>query len=79
MADVRNIAKDEMAKHMPSARAVIVGEPSQMQVVTGHKGGLMMQTNVRGYEVHSSLVHTGVSAVMTAARLIGWLEAQMSA
>ena len=69
----------EMAKHMPSASAVIVGEPSQMQVVTGHKGGLMMQTNVRGYEVHSSLVHTGVSAVMTAARLIGWLEAQMAA
>ncbi|MEM7317990.1 MAG: M20/M25/M40 family metallo-hydrolase, partial [Pseudomonadota bacterium] len=26
-----------------------------------------------------SIVHTGVSAVMTAARLIGWLEAQMSA
>lgn len=69
----------EMAKHMPAASAVIVGEPSQMQVVTGHKGGLMMQTNVRGYEVHSSLVHTGVSAVMTAARLIGWLEAQMAA
>lgn len=69
----------EMAKHMPPASAVIVGEPSQMQVVTGHKGGLMMQTNVRGYEVHSSLVHIGVSAVMTAARLIGWLEAQMAA
>lgn len=50
-----------------------------MQVVTGHKGGLMMQTNVRGFEVHSSLVHTGVSAVMVAARLIGWLEAQMEA
>ena len=67
----------EMAKHMPPAEAVIVGEPSQMQVVTGHKGGLMLHTHVHGYEVHSSIVHTGVSAVMTAARLIGWLEAQM--
>ncbi len=69
----------EMVKHMPPAEAVIVGEPSQMQVVTGHKGGLMLQTNVRGFEVHSSIVHTGVSAVMTAAKLIGWLEARMAA
>ena len=69
----------ELAKHMPPAEAVIVGEPSQMQVVTGHKGGLMLHTHVHGYEVHSSIVHTGVSAVMTAARLIGWLEEQMEA
>jgi len=68
-----------MAEHMPPASAVIVGEPSEMQVVTGHKGGLMMQTNVHGFEVHSSLVHTGVSAVMVAARLVGWLEGQMAA
>ena len=69
----------ELARHMPPAEAVIVGEPSQMQVVTGHKGGLMLHTHVHGYEVHSSIVHTGVSAVMTAARLIGWLEEQMAA
>lgn len=69
----------ELAKHMPPAEAVIVGEPSQMQVVTGHKGGLMLHTHVHGFEVHSSIVHTGVSAVMTAARLVTWLEAQMAA
>ena len=69
----------EMAGKMPPAQAVIVGEPSQMQVVTGHKGGLMLHTHVHGYEVHSSIVHTGVSAVMNAARLIGWLEGQMAA
>ncbi|MEO1492358.1 MAG: acetylornithine deacetylase [Pseudomonadota bacterium] len=69
----------EIAETMPKASAMIVGEPSEMQVVTGHKGGLMLQTHVHGYEVHSSIVHTGVSAVMTAARLIGWLEDQMAA
>ena len=68
----------EMAGKMPPAQAVIVGEPSQMQVVTGHKGGLMLHTHVHGYEVHSSIVHTGVSAVMNAARLIGWLEGQVA-
>ncbi|MEM7059972.1 MAG: acetylornithine deacetylase [Pseudomonadota bacterium] len=64
----------EMAKHMPPASAVVVGEPSEMQVVNGHKGGLMLHTHVHGYEVHSSLVHTGVSATMIAARLVTWLE-----
>jgi len=67
----------EMVAHMPPARAVIIGEPSDMQVVTGHKGGLMLLTHVHGFEVHSSLVHKGVSAVMTAARLVTWLEDQM--
>lgn len=68
----------EMVANMPSAEAVIVGEPSQMQVVTGHKGGMMFMTHVRGYEVHSSILDTGVSAVMVAARLITWLEDRMA-
>ena len=68
-----------MAKAMPPAAGVVVGEPTSMQVVTGHKGGLMLLTHVRGFEVHSSIVHTGVSAIMTAARLITWLEEQMEA
>ena len=66
----------EMRGTLPPASAVIVGEPSMMQVVTEHKGGLMLHTRVKGFEVHSSIVHTGVSAVMYAARLVGWLEAQ---
>ncbi|MFN3672256.1 MAG: acetylornithine deacetylase [Bosea sp. (in: a-proteobacteria)] len=52
--------------------AVIVGEPSMMQVVTGHKGGMRMRTSVRGHAVHSSRVHAGVPAVMIAAELIHW-------
>ncbi len=64
----------EMAANMPPASAVVVGEPSEMQVVNGHKGGLMLHTHVHGHEVHSSLVHTGVSATMIAARLVTWLE-----
>ena len=66
----------EMAAKMPPAPVVIVGEPSNMQVVTGHKGGLMLETHLRGFEVHSSILHTGVSAVHHAARLVTWLEDQ---
>jgi acetylornithine deacetylase len=65
---------DEMRTSMPAAAAVIVGEPSMMKVVTGHKGAVGMTTDVHGFEIHSSLMHEGVSAVMTAARLIEWLR-----
>ncbi|HEV7260115.1 MAG TPA: acetylornithine deacetylase [Bosea sp. (in: a-proteobacteria)] len=58
--------------------AVIVGEPSMMQVVTGHKGGLRMRTAVRGHAVHSSQMHAGVSAVMAAGELIHWHSETMA-
>ena len=63
----------EMAQTMPKAAACIVGEPSLMKVVTQHKGSVGIITRVHGFEIHSSLMHEGVSAVMTAARLITWL------
>ncbi|MFA3917538.1 acetylornithine deacetylase [Ruegeria hyattellae] len=57
---------------VPKGRIVIVGEPSMMQVVTGHKGDVGLNVHVHGFEVHSSLLHQGVSAVHEAARLIDW-------
>ncbi|PCJ74174.1 MAG: acetylornithine deacetylase [Rhodobacteraceae bacterium] len=68
----------EMVDKLPKARAVIVGEPSMMQVVTGHKGAVGFTTKVHGFEIHSSLMHNGVSAVMTAARLVEWLRVQFA-
>ncbi|RME16907.1 MAG: acetylornithine deacetylase [Alphaproteobacteria bacterium] len=62
----------EMARTLPRAAAAIIGEPSEMKVVNGHKGGIGIETHVRGFEVHSSLMHKGVSAVMEAARLVEW-------
>lgn len=70
---------DEMLDKLPKARAVIVGEPSTMQVVTGHKGAIGFKTHVHGFEIHSSLMHEGVSATMTAARLVEWLRQQFEA
>lgn len=57
---------------LPKGRAVIVGEPSTMQAVTGHKGGQGYATHVVGFEVHSSIAYQGVSAIHEAARLIDW-------
>lgn len=61
-----------VASGMPRASAAIIGEPSNMKVVTGHKGGIGFNVHVRGFEVHSSLLHTGVNAVMFGAKLIDW-------
>ncbi len=59
---------------VPPPRAVIVGEPTSMQSVTGHKGLVTLRTTVTGYETHSSQTNRGVSAVLTAARLVTYLD-----
>lgn len=63
---------EDMRRVLPKAGLAIIGEPSMMKAVTGHKGGLGFMVTVRGYEVHSSLMHQGVSAIMEAAKLIDW-------
>jgi acetylornithine deacetylase len=66
---------DDMVRTLPRAAAAIIGEPSMMQAVTGHKGGLAYNVTVHGFEVHSSLMHKGVSAIMEGAKLIEWANA----
>ncbi|AXI55377.1 Acetylornithine deacetylase (plasmid) [Pseudoseohaeicola sp. NH-UV-7] len=63
---------EAMQPVLPKGSAVIVGEPSTMKAVTGHKGGQGFATHVIGFEVHSSLMHTGVNAIMSGAKLIEW-------
>jgi acetylornithine deacetylase len=65
-----------LASDMPRASTVIVGEPSMMKTVTGHKGGTGFKTHVKGFEVHSSILHTGVSAIMESAKIIDWANKQ---
>ena len=67
----------EMAERIAPPRGVIVGEPTNMRTVTAHKAILDIVTRVHGFEVHSSLLHQGVSAVMVAARLVTWWEDRM--
>ena len=50
----------EMGVKCPPAHAVIVGEPTEMRTVNAHKAIADIVTRVRGHEVHSSLLHTGV-------------------
>lgn len=65
---------EAMQPILPKGSAVIVGEPSSMQAVTAHKGGTGFTLNVTGYEVHSSLLPEGVSAILESARVIDWVN-----
>ncbi len=62
----------EAMQVLPRADTVIVGEPTMMKAVTGHKGGVSYWVHMHGFEVHSSIMHTGVSAIMYGAKLIDW-------
>lgn len=60
----------EIARELPSPAAVVVGEPTEMVVVSGHKGIATWNVTVTGHEAHSSLIHLGASANMVAVRLM---------
>ena len=62
-------------KGMPVRPAMcIVGEPTNLQVVTGHKGKRSYVVEVRGFEAHSSLAPEGVNAIEYAAELIAHIK-----
>ena len=64
----------EFGKTLPKPRLVIVGEPTNMQVVDAHKGPVRWQVEVTGRAAHSSMSHLGVNAITYAARMITELE-----
>ena len=47
-----------------------VGEPTRMQVMTGHKGMRVTRCKLRGLEAHSSMAPDAVNAIEYAARII---------
>ncbi len=60
----------EMAAKLPKPALAIIGEPTMMKVVTGHKGITVHAVEVLGHEAHSSLPHLGLSANMVAVELM---------
>jgi acetylornithine deacetylase len=65
---------ETMQQVVPKGSAALIGEPSGMKIITGHKGGTGYHVHMKGYEVHSSLLPEGVSAIMEGARLITWVN-----
>ena len=51
----------------------VIGEPTELKPVLGHKGKLAMRCDVHGAACHSAYAPSGVNAIEYAARLIGEL------
>lgn len=61
-------------RRRPKPRLCIVGEPTEMKVVTAHKGIRAFETVVTGRDAHASAQDLGASAISAAARLIEFLN-----
>jgi acetylornithine deacetylase len=68
----RLIQQIGMAEARPIA--CIVGEPTMMQPIIGHKGLHVVRCQVHGHEAHSSRTAYGVNAVEAAAELIAKIK-----
>jgi acetylornithine deacetylase len=55
-------------------RYAIVGEPTRLTPVIGHKGYCLAEVIVRGAEGHSAYPETGKSAIFAAGRMLGEIE-----
>lgn len=52
----------------------IVGEPTNMKMVTAHKGIAVYRCRVHGKSAHSSLTNQGVNAISYASRLVAFVD-----
>ncbi|WP_025213382.1 acetylornithine deacetylase [Pseudomonas brassicacearum] len=62
-----------LPQRVPQPVLCLIGEPTQLQPVLGHKGKLAMRCHVKGAACHSAYAPYGVNAIEQAARLIGCL------
>jgi len=73
------LAKDIMDTYTERPRFAIIGEPSEMEVITGQKGMGTLETTLTSRGAHSSKIYTEASTIYEAAKLVGWLENKMEA
>jgi acetylornithine deacetylase/succinyl-diaminopimelate desuccinylase-like protein len=67
------------AKSKPRYDLAIVGEPTQLQAVTAHKGDLWMKIETRGKAAHGSKPQLGKNAVHAMCPIVDWLETTYAA
>jgi acetylornithine deacetylase len=70
---VRSLLSDlTLRQHKP--RVCLIGEPTELKPVLGHKGKLAMRCRVHGAACHSAYAPYGVNAIQYAARMISRLD-----
>jgi acetylornithine deacetylase len=65
---------DELVRRELRPRACIVGEPTSMRVIRGHKSLTMLRVVLHGVASHSSRTPFGVNAIEYAARLVTFVR-----
>ncbi|MDE0780587.1 MAG: acetylornithine deacetylase [Alphaproteobacteria bacterium] len=65
---------EKLGTTIPMPAIAIVGEPTSMQIVTGHKGIRGFETVFTGVAAHSSAPHLGVNSIVYAATFITFLQ-----
>ena len=65
---------DKMCSELVLPKLVFIGEPTNMKIVTAHKGIQGFHTEVSGIAAHSSAPQLGVSAISYAAEIIQFLN-----
>jgi acetylornithine deacetylase len=65
---------EDMGRTAPRPSVAIVGEPTGLRIVSGHKGGFEMRTMITGFEAHASDPRKGANAIVFAARFIAMLD-----
>ncbi|MET0293863.1 MAG: acetylornithine deacetylase [Phenylobacterium sp.] len=63
-----------IVRELPRPAVVVVGEPTNMEAVSGHKGISTYWVRTVGKEAHSSQTQLGVSAIMAAVELMDGLR-----
>lgn len=72
-----DLAKAIITTYTEKPRFAIIGEPSEMEVITGQKGMGTLETTLTSRGAHSSKIYTEASTIYEAAKLVGWLENKM--
>ncbi|HHY94056.1 MAG TPA: M20 family metallopeptidase [Firmicutes bacterium] len=63
--------------YLDGAGAVLVSEPSTLDVFTAEKGALWLQARVEGKTAHTSMPHLGVNAVSEMVRFLSRIEQEL--
>ena len=70
---VRDLIK-YLKKQKINPDSCIVGEPTEMKIITAHKGMLYKSCSVKGKAIHSCFANQGVNSISLAAKAISYID-----
>ena len=63
-----------LKNNKPTPLLCIVGEPTSMQIASGHKGKVNLSVKIKGKEAHSALAPNGLNAIYLSIQLINEIQ-----